>query len=90
MKKNEEAKLKWIKKLRPYWLEYLNLQEEFDKNIAELEERMRKECGEDNLEFAYDKMGFGDMRYFGIGFQRDGKPREPNLIHDTELESEPE
>ena len=82
---NMERK-EWIKKLKPYWSEYIKLDNEFFKKVSELEERMRKETNEKNIEFAYAKFGGGLELYFGIGFSKDGKTREPSLIHEGELE----
>ena len=81
MKKEE-----WIKKLKPYWKEYIKIEKDFFDKVNKLEERMRKECKNENLEFAYDKMGFSTRTYFGIGFDNLSRMKKPYLIHDTELE----
>lgn len=78
-------KKEWIKKLRPYWKEYRKIESEFFKKVDKLEERMRKELNNENLEFAYAKFGGGIDLYFGIGFERIKKSKL-SLIHDLDLE----
>jgi hypothetical protein len=84
MKKNE-----WIKKLKPYWREYLKIEEDFHRRVRKLEDQMVKECKEPNIEFAYNKMCGGIELYFGVGFDRNFKKHElklPDLIHGGDLE----
>jgi hypothetical protein len=79
-------KKEWVEKLKPYWKKYEKIEEDFHSRVNRLEERMRKECGEPNLEFACAKMMGGLELYFGIGFLRDFNERKPNLIDASELE----
>jgi len=64
-------------KFVPYWTESRNISAEYFRNISLLEKKMRKDLGNDELEFFWC-----DGEIAGIGTT----DREMELIHDTELD----
>jgi hypothetical protein len=76
----------WVKRLKPYWEEYKKAEIEFFKKVNEIENRMRKEQKNKNLELAYPRLMGGIELYFGIGFEADFKAHPPGLIHDSDFD----
>ena len=81
-----KEKVKNIDKLKEYWAKYVEIESDFFKKVAELEENMRKELKDEGLEFAYSKLS-GLELFFGIGYNR-VKNSGKRMIHDSELVAE--
>ena len=78
----ETNKKELVSKLKPFWAEFRELQSRHNKEVMELEAKMKKEIGDEDIEFACVE---GD--YFGIGFgQFSPKNETIGVFHDTELE----
>ena len=67
-----------IKKLSPYWKECKQLTLKYHRELVVLEKKMRKELGNDKLEFFWC-----DGEIVGIGTT----DRKMKLVHDTQLDS---
>lgn len=67
---------KLLKQLKPFWQELQKIKDSHNIKIAELEERMAKKTGIENIEFF-----FCDNEIVGIG----NVERTMRLIRDTEL-----
>ena len=78
MRKKRKIKVtrKLLKQLKPFWQELQKIQGSYNIKIAELEERMAKKTGIENIEFF-----FCDNEIVGIG----NVERTIRLIRDTEL-----
>ena len=78
MRKKGKIKVtrKLLKQLKPFWQELQKIQGSYNIKIAELEERMAKKTGIENIEFF-----FCDNEIVGIG----NVERTIRLIRDTEL-----
>lgn len=79
-------KKQWIKKLKPYWKAYAKIEDEFHLKVKTLNEKMRKDLKNEDVEFAYNKMGGGLDLYFGIGFGRRERKNVPALLQCSDLE----
>ena len=78
-------KKQWIKKLKPYWNEYLKIENTFNEQVEALEKRMREKTKDEDIEFAYNKMG-GIELFFGIGFGRLSEPKRKPLLQARDFE----
>jgi hypothetical protein len=67
-----------IKKLKPYWKELKKLEDGFLTKVIELEEKMQKEVGINDLEFFHTDDG-----YIGIG----NIERTMELIHGEDFDN---
>jgi hypothetical protein len=78
MRKKYKIKVtrKLLKQLKPFWQELQKIRGSYNIKIAELEERMAKKTGIENIEFF-----FCDNEIVGIG----NVERTIRLIRDTEL-----
>jgi len=78
MRKKGKIKVtrKLLKQLKPFWQELQKIQGSYNIKIAELEERMARKTGIENIEFF-----FCDNEIVGIG----NVERTIRLIRDTEL-----
>ena len=78
MRKKGKIKVtrKLLKQLKPFWQELQKIQGSYNIKIVELEERMAKKTGIENIEFF-----FCDNEIVGIG----NVERTLRLIRDTEL-----
>ena len=65
-------KKKWRKLLKPYWNSFKIINTEFHKNIHCLEDRMKKELGED-LEFFHSDDGFCGIGHSDYSRRKKGK-----------------
>lgn len=85
MKKNKiftkEEKKQWIKKLSPYWKEYLRVESEHYKKISKLEKKMNDEVK------PFKKLSFFyvDGECVGIGAENYSDRENFPLIHDSEF-----
>ncbi len=79
MRKRYKIKVtkKLLKQLRPFWQEFRKVQDRYDIEITELEEKTAQKTGIKNIEFFRC-----DNEIVGIG----NVERTMPLIHDTELE----
>jgi len=82
VKNVETFKKDLLPKLKPFWAELRKLQSKHNRAVMKLEAKMKKEIGDEDIEFACWE---GD--YFGIGFGwLNPKNDTIGLFHDTELE----
>ena len=82
----ETYKKELLLKLKPFWKEFKKLQSKHNKELMKLEAKMKKEIGDEDIEFAYVE---GEC--FGIGFgQFSPKNETIGVFHDRELEDEME